>query len=118
MIALSLYLFNMLPLPGTDGSHFLDAILTLRRIDPTSLPTQKPLQAILTSPGKSVTQPLTSYDDHDLSDDEEAFERGGKRNKLEDKWKGRIRKGVEIGMASVVIGWVAGWAILALLRSS
>jgi hypothetical protein len=36
----------------------------------------------------------------------------------EDAWKRRVKLVVEGGLTVVLIGWMCGWAMLALLRSS
>jgi len=59
------------------------------------------------------------YRDYELSDDEEMIdEEEGRVGRREERWKGRLRKSVEGGMVAVLLGWVAGWCMLALLRSS
>lgn len=36
----------------------------------------------------------------------------------EEVWKRRLRRGIESGVMGMAGGWVLGWAMLALLRSS
>jgi hypothetical protein len=48
------------------------------------------------------------YDTEDISG------RGGR----EEAWKKRLRRGIELGCVGLAVGWVAGRAMLALLRSS
>lgn len=64
--------------------------------------------------------PAQQYDLGSDSDDGHSYdvqERSG-RGSREEAWKRRLRRGVEIGCVGLAIGWVTGWAMLALLRSS
>jgi len=59
------------------------------------------------------------YREYELSDDEEMMdEEEGRRGRREERWKVRLRKSIEGGTIAVLLGWVAGWCMLALLRSS
>jgi hypothetical protein len=53
-------------------------------------------------------------DDGYAYDAEDRSGRGGR----EEAWKKRLRRGMEGGCVVLAVGWVAGWAMLALLRSS
>ena len=131
-IALSLFLFNLLPLPKTDGSHLLRSLLSLVRSRRHSVPNpvEKPLRARLSSPTRgsqprinmpAITINPSVYREYELTDDDDDEENdleGGGRSRREERWKVRLRKSIEGGMVAVLLGWVAGWCMLALLRSS
>jgi S2P endopeptidase len=122
-IALSLFFFNLLPLPGTDGSQLLKALLALikPRHHASPTPTQKPFQATLSSSARInlPTININTYREYELSDDEDdGDEEEGRRGRREERWKTRLRKSIEAGCVAVLIGWIAGWGMLALLRSS
>jgi S2P endopeptidase len=55
-------------------------------------------------------------DDEDDYDAEQGDDRGDR--KKEEGWKRRLRRGIEGGMMGVGAAWIAGWAMLSLLRSS
>ena len=65
----------------------------------------------------------TAAQQYDLGSDSDdgysygADDRSG-RGGREEAWKKRVRRGIELGCVGLAIGWVAGWAMLALLRSS
>ncbi|WVQ81232.1 hypothetical protein IAT38_003354 [Cryptococcus sp. DSM 104549] len=141
-IAFSLFIFNLLPLPSTDGSQLFAALLTWRS---TQRPiSSRPMKATLSQalsaptipsgPGVSGVSPggttpsINPYREYELdSEDEEGGvglvgARGGGEEgtgkKKEDVWRRRVRVGVEWGVAGVCGAWVVGWAMLGLLRSS
>lgn len=62
---------------------------------------------------------IKTYREYELSDDEDdGDEEEGRRGRREERWKTRLRKSVEAGSVAVLVGWIAGWGMLALLRSS
>lgn len=70
--------------------------------------------------GRVNTPTIDVYKEFELSDDEDEYgdEEEGRRGLKEERWKVRLRKAVEASMVALVFGWVGGWAMLALLRSS
>jgi S2P endopeptidase len=126
-IALSLFFFNLLPLPHADGSHMLKALMgmMLSRNRADANIDQKPFQATLSSPARGSqprinTPTLGQLEEFELSDDEDGYgaEEGGRKGVREERWKTRLRKAIEAGMVALVLGWTGGWVMLALLRSS
>jgi len=126
-IALSLFLFNLLPLPYTDGSQLLKAALTYQTPKP---PPTVSLRATLSTPTRPTSPSINirisqsqerqhAYAEAESDDDEYADE-GGREGggRREEVWKRRLRRGVEGGVMVLGFWWVAGWAMLALLRSS
>ena len=138
-VSLSLFLFNLLPLPYTDGSQLLKALLSLqskpksnKTISLRSPPQIRPLTARATRSSKATTPTInirfnpiaskaTSARGYDRDDDEEGYEMDDTRDVMgrrEEVWKRRLRRGIESGVMGMAGGWVLGWAMLALLRSS
>ncbi|KAK8843331.1 hypothetical protein IAR55_006986 [Kwoniella newhampshirensis] len=135
-IALSLYFFNLLPVPYTDGSQLLLSLLTWRSGRNYAMDAIVPMQATLM--GGSTTKPRSRSDEREFeldSEDEEelvgigaggggprgAGERhggGSGHGGREDVWKRRLRRLIQWGMMVVVFGWIGGWMMLILLRSS
>ena len=69
----------------------------------------------------AITINPSVYREYELTDDDDDEENdleGGGRSRREERWKVRLRKSIEGGMVAVLLGWVAGWCMLALLRSS
>lgn len=66
------------------------------------------------------TPTIEEFKEFEDSDDEDEYgdEEEGKRKDKEEKWKMRLGKGIEAGTVAMVVGWISGWAMLALLRSS
>ncbi|GMK56009.1 hypothetical protein CspeluHIS016_0210650 [Cutaneotrichosporon spelunceum] len=110
MASLSLYLFNLLPLPGTDGIQLLTALLAPTR--------DRPTRQLTATPSRHPTINPYRYDSGSDDDDDygPGYEYAGHRR--EEVWQRRVRRTVEGLTAAVVAGWVAGWTMLALLRSS
>lgn len=139
-VSLSLFLFNLLPLPYTDGSQLMKALFSLKPNSTKSrtvslrsppLSQNRPLTARATRPSSSSTTPTInirfnhlpgSHHAYDRDDDDEyEMEDGNGRvgqGRREAVWKRRLRRGVESGVMIMAGGWVLGWAMLALLRSS
>jgi S2P endopeptidase len=141
IVAFSLFIFNLLPIPYTDGSSLLRHLLSLytkpRRSDPTSFiysssstssirsAPNTPMKATLSSTSAALSskpsinlsrQYELNSDDEDDYDAEQGDDRGDR--KKEEGWKRRLRRGIEGGMMGVGAAWIAGWAMLSLLRSS
>ncbi|OWZ53232.1 hypothetical protein C349_04106 [Cryptococcus neoformans var. grubii Br795] len=125
IIALSLFLFNLLPLPSTDGSQLLEA---LTEWTPTGNPvkslTAKSMQATLNTPG---SRELTEAEGYELASDEEADiglkgdqpGNSGIREKPKvAKWKRFLRITAQVYMVAVCVMWVIGWGMILLLQSS
>ncbi|BEI85852.1 hypothetical protein CcaverHIS002_0601390 [Cutaneotrichosporon cavernicola] len=110
MASLSLYLFNLLPLPSTDGIQLLTALLAPTR--------DRPARQLTATPSRHPTINPYRYDSGSDDDDDygPGYEYTGHRR--EEVWQRRVRRAVEGATAAVVAGWVLGWAMLALLRSS
>lgn len=139
-VSLSLFLFNLLPLPHTDGSQLLKALLSLKSapsktvsLQSTSVPQNRPLTAKpMPRSSKSTTptinirfnlNPSPARSKYDDEDDDEGYEMEDSRDrdgsgKREMVWKRRLRRVIEGGVMAMAAGWVLGWAMLALLRSS
>lgn len=110
MVSLSLYLFNLLLLPRTDGVHLLSTILS----------SGSPLPAV----------PLSPFDA--LSDDDDASTTtngsGGSGGsgalrpwstpRLEEAWARRLRRTAEGMTGATVAGWAVAVGIVVLLKSS
>ncbi|KAK4687294.1 hypothetical protein P7C73_g2820, partial [Tremellales sp. Uapishka_1] len=121
MISLSLFLINLLPLPHTDGSHLVSALLSFSTT-PATIHT-RPLNAVLNTSVGMVQQHRSREYDTDSEDEMEFMEEGGNAGRRgiggrESAWKRRLRRALEIGLLAVVGGWWMGWGMLALLRSS
>lgn len=143
-IALSLFLFNLLPLPHTDGSQLLKSALSLYA---PRLPPTISLRAALSNPGtpgRSGTPAIKIHfepherdaEAYELDTDDELEENdqhheyggggagggggggGGGSGRREGMWKRRVRRGVEGVVLGLGAGWAAGWGMLVLLRSS
>ena len=111
MVSFSLFIFNLLPLPYADGSQLLRALLEYypSKREPTL--NQRTMQATLSDHNNmAIRQYELNSDDEDFSD-----EGHGDR---EETWKRRVRRSVEGVVVSILVVWAAGWAMLALLRSS
>lgn len=123
-VALSLFLFNLLPLPHTDGSSLLRSLLSLKRTSKLNLPSIPTLQATLSSSQNGKSSPSINLSrQYELnSDDEDEYDEerghGGREGKREEAWKRRVRRGVEGGVMGVGMIWAAGWAMLSLLKST
>lgn len=118
MASLSLFLFNLLPLPGTDGIQLLSALLS------TSPAYHRPARQLTAQPA-SRHPTINPYRYDSGSDDDDEYGVGGvyelgstAHGRREEVWQRRLRRGVEGATAAVVAGWALGWAMLALLRSS
>ncbi|RXK37883.1 hypothetical protein M231_04882 [Tremella mesenterica] len=121
-ISISLFLFNLLPLPSTDGAHLFRALLSLHHSSKPWSPGQpRHLQASL---GQGQPR-INIYREYELADsDSEDYESalghrdpsGGMRR--EEVWKRRLRRGVEGMSLGLVVVWTAGWGMVGLLRSS
>ncbi|KAL1412161.1 hypothetical protein Q8F55_003168 [Vanrija albida] len=123
MVTLSLFVFNLLPLPSTDGIHLLNAVLQSRGHQ-LSRPAR---QLVTNSSSRHPTINLYRYDEGSDSDDsaggpgtggggEPAWATG--RGRREEVWARRLRRVVEGSMSALLAAWALGWAMLALLRSS
>lgn len=144
-VSLSLFLFNLLPLPYTDGSQLMKALFSLKSKSTSKSKTislrsppvaqNRPLTARATRPSSSATTPTinirfnplpSSGHRYDREEDDEYEMEDGNGNRdgrdglgrREEVWKRRLRRGVESGVMIMAAGWVLGWAMLALLRSS
>lgn len=128
-IALSLFFFNLLPLPSTDGSAIVQALLSLISSGSTfTLNNPRPIRASLMgrsrTPTPTITTPtITLYREYELdSDDEGGAEEGAFRRestgRREEVWQRRLRRIIDGITTALVVGWAAGWFMLALLRSS
>lgn len=157
IVAMSLFIFNLLPLPHTDGSSLLRSLLSLYRssrrseghshshsyshtngslpnganhISSPKLP-MSPMKATLSTAAQTAAalQPKApsinlsrqyelNSDDEDDYDMERGGDTGGGERKKEEAWKRRLRRVIEGGMVGVGALWIAGWAMLSLLRSS
>lgn len=130
-IALSLFLFNLLPLPHTDGSQLLQALLaisprsstfSLRGSRSRPLTTSRRISRTI-RPKISIRHASAQEYEYD-SDDEHGYgvdydrDIEADRGPREEAWKRRLRRGVEGGVMVLAGSWVAGWGMLALLRSS
>lgn len=125
VIALSLFLFNLLPLPLTDGSQLLEA---LTEWSPTERPmrplTAKSMQATLNTPQSRELEEAEAYEL--TSDDEGAIglkgdPSGDTRTREKPKvarWKRFLRITVQVYMVAVCVMWVIGWGMILLLQSS
>ncbi|XAO25103.1 hypothetical protein I312_103912 [Cryptococcus bacillisporus CA1280] len=125
VIALSLFLFNLLPLPLTDGSQLLEA---LTEWSPTERPmrplTAKSMQATLNTPQSRELEEAEAYEL--TSDDEGAIglkgdPSGDTRTREKPKvarWKRFLRITVQVYMVTVCVMWVIGWGMILLLQSS
>ncbi|WWC97947.1 hypothetical protein V866_004836 [Kwoniella sp. B9012] len=135
-LSLSLFLFNLLPLPLTDGSQLLESLLEWRStVGPNNSMT--PLKATINN-NNDPSHPngndgggpsFKLYREYEMdSDDEEQYV--GIESELEpiDKprrgrgkevgWKRWVRRGIQWFSFSMVGLWGIGWAIVFLLRSS
>ncbi|WVN87944.1 uncharacterized protein L203_103141 [Cryptococcus depauperatus CBS 7841] len=119
-IALSLFVFNLLPFPFTDGSQLLDSLLKWRTVQ-RSLEVHS-LQATLDS---SVATQVNNAQEYELASDEEGLIGVAEStfsktldDRREVKWKKRLRWSVNIYILSTSVSWVAAQAMIALLRSS
>ncbi len=115
-MSLSLFIFNLLPLPHTDGSQLLQAILSR----PTKLSANH-RRATLTAPLSSLGRCDDKEDENGYDSPDEKSQTGAWKDEgyaSEESWKRRLRKGVEMGLMGVCAMWGVGWLMLALLRSS
>lgn len=123
-VALSLFIFNLLPLPQTDGSSVLRSLFSLKKTNRNHLITIPTLQATLSSPLSQKAPSINLSRQYELnSDDEDDYdeERGrGVRTgeRREEAWKRRTRRGVEGTVLGLGAIWAGGWGMLSLLRSS
>lgn len=64
--------------------------------------------------------PAQQYDLGSDSDDGYTYDAEARSSRAgrEEAWKKRLRRGVEMACVGLAVGWSAGWAMLALLRSS
>ncbi|WWC73119.1 uncharacterized protein I206_107085 [Kwoniella pini CBS 10737] len=125
-IALSLFFFNLLPLPLTDGSQLLISLLQWESIYKPSV--KIPLRATLNNveEGSSTSNGpnISLYKEYDFDSDEEEEEYIGSSSQMREfiitevGWKRWFRRGVQWFTMSMVGFWTAGWAMLFLLRSS
>jgi S2P endopeptidase len=123
MATLSLYLFNLLPLPHTDGIQLFSALVSARRrgqANSSSNGSGRQLSGQMRSQHPTINP--YRYDGYDSDDSdhgngiEPSWAAGyGRREEI---WQRRLRRFVEGGTAAVVAGWALGWMMLALLRSS
>ena len=112
-MAFSLFVYNLLPLPYTDGSQLLRALLAYSSSKTDPSPTRRPMQATLSNHPR-----INIFREYELnSDDDEDYAEDG-RERREEAWKRRVRRGAEVGVLAVCVVWAAGWGMLALLRSS
>jgi len=115
MATLSLYLFNLLPLPHTDGIQLFSALSAARR----RTSGHRPLSSSRGSQHPTINP--YRYDGYDSDDSdsggvEPSWAAGhGRREEI---WQRRLRRGLEGVTAALVVGWALGWGMLALLRSS
>lgn len=125
IIASSLFLFNLLPLPSTDGSQLLEA---LTEWTPTGKPVKplsaKSMQATLNTP---ESRELTEAEGYELASDEEAAiglkadqsgNTGTRQKPKVAKWKKFLKITVQVYMVAVCVMWVIGWGMILLLQSS
>ena len=119
IIALSLFLFNLLPLPHTDGAHLLQAFLQRRRtVASTPMDSEHPVRATVYShDDQYALEPERGYGSSE-EEDEYVAEEGGRRAQHETVRERRLRRGIEVTTSVTLALWVGGWANLALLRSS
>ncbi|ODN74444.1 hypothetical protein L202_06837 [Cryptococcus amylolentus CBS 6039] len=126
-IAFSLFIFNLLPLPYTDGSQLLSSLLQWH---PAPRPlTTRTLQATLSS-SKPLTEKSNKIgaeaEEFELGSDEEdqvglsdvASMRAGMGARKSPLWRRRLKMAVQGYMVVVCVVWVLGWGMLLLLRSS
>lgn len=133
-VALSLFLFNLLPLPYTDGSHLLKAVMSLQTSRQATFSLRSsvsPNRPLTARPSRSATTPTINIrlmpdrtanyaqDSDDELDGRYDTEGGGRGDdRREEAWKRRLRRTIEGGTMGMAAAWVIGWAMLALLRSS
>lgn len=126
MVTLSLFLFNLLPLPGTDGIHLFSALVSSTpgqaRSSGRQLTTQPSSRHPTINPYRWGRRVLADgrYEDSDSDSDEygEQPNWATGHGRREQVWQRRLRRALEGATAAVVAGWALGWAMLALLRSS
>lgn len=113
LVSLSLFLFNLLPLPHTDGIALFSALFPVALRGPGG---RSSADRQLT--GQPSRHPTINPYRYDSDDEDETEPRWTGHSRREEVWARRVRRTVEGVMAAVVAGWIAGWAMLALLRSS
>ncbi|WRT69037.1 uncharacterized protein IL334_006020 [Kwoniella shivajii] len=134
-ISLSLFLFNLLPLPLTDGSQLLVSLLEWRSIvRPSTSNSSHSLQATLTQPSESeiretegARSDVEVYRQYEIDSDDEIDEEEmiGRDNDYSEAstrkdvvWKRWVRRAIQ-SLSMVLVGiWAIGWFMLFLLRSS
>ena len=113
MVSFSLFIFNLLPLPLTDGSQLLRALLEYYPSGRQPTLNQRNMQATLSN--REYSMAIRQYELN--SDDEDDSDEGNGEHR-EETWKRRVRRSIEFAVIGILGVWVAGWAMLALLRSS
>ncbi|ORX39122.1 hypothetical protein BD324DRAFT_618578, partial [Kockovaella imperatae] len=156
-ISLSLFFFNLLPLPGTDGAHLLTCLLELfsqrgnrhsahangggdldlpltARLHETSLTSNSARSRAAVQTRDGLDRPGmvgqgdleagragSDFDSSDDSGDDDDYLSTRHSSRLrqhrEGRWQWVVRKGVEWFMISLGVAWIAGWGMIALLRS-
>ncbi|WVW79316.1 hypothetical protein I302_101284 [Kwoniella bestiolae CBS 10118] len=126
-ISFSLFLFNLLPLPLTDGSQLLHSLLEWRSTL-TPLRPAVPLKATINN-GIADGPNIHLYKEYEMDSDAEDEEHfigmesgsagmGGRRRSKEAVWKRWARRGVQWFSLVMVGFWAVGWGLVFLLRSS
>jgi S2P endopeptidase len=103
MVSLSLFLFNLLLLPHTDGIHLFAALLSAKESPNMSIPFQ-------------LLEQMT--DDDESQDGPTPGSRLWDQPRPEDPWQRRVRRIAQTVTASAVAAWAVGWVTVALLKSS
>ncbi|KAK6904319.1 hypothetical protein I203_105129 [Kwoniella mangroviensis CBS 8507] len=132
--SLSLFLFNLLPLPLTDGSQLLESLLEWKSVV-GPITSTNPLKATIhnnlsgTTNNDGAGPSIKLYREYEMdSDDEEQYigigselepiDRPTRGRGKEVGWKRWIRRGIQWFSLFMVGLWGMGWAIVLLLRSS
>ncbi|WVQ75524.1 hypothetical protein IAR50_005151 [Cryptococcus sp. DSM 104548] len=129
MIAFSLFIFNLLPLPYTDGSQLLSSLLQWQSTPRPLTSSTRTLQATISSSKPSTEkgkEVKVEAEEYELGSDEEdqvglsepTSGRAGMGARKTPLWKRRLRLGVQGYMVTACVVWVLGWGMLLLLRSS